>query len=96
MSDQPPNHDEQPEDTLAPLDEAFLSASRLRMVGDETSSLAAGMTEDVIGHAGLADMVQQVTEQLGAAAHEVAGRMEQNLHTFVEAREREDGSSGNG
>lgn len=93
MSEQPqqqPERREQQETTeMSPLDQAFLHASRLRMVGEETSSVGAGMTADVMGHAGLAEMVQQVTAQLSTAADEIAGRMEQDLHTLAE-QERED------
>lgn len=83
---------------LNPLDEALLATSRMRMIGEEASDMAPGMTEDVFGHAGVAAMVQEFTQRLGAVTTEIADRMEQNLGSVAESQrsEREGGSSDHG
>lgn len=73
---------------LSPLDEAFLASSRMRMIGEETSAMSSGMTEDVFGNAELASMVAQFTRDLGAVSTQIADRMDQDLGTLAEEQHK--------
>lgn len=84
QSQQQPERGEAHEPTaMSPLDAAFLATSRLRMAGEDTQAIAADATAENFGHADLAELVQQVTQQLGTVTNEIADRMEQDLHTFA-------------
>lgn len=90
MSDEThPERSDQHSSELSPLDQAFLASSQLRMVGEETSAMAPGMTPEVFGNAELAAMVQQFTQNLGSVTTHIADRMDQDLGTFAQAQHKQ-------